>query len=47
VGFIAEQCQLPEAAIRAYSKVEKDKQRSPTVSAYELAQLRIRQLQSK
>lgn len=47
VGFIAEQCQLPEAAIRAYSKVEKEKLKSPAVSAYELAQIRIRQLQSK
>ena len=47
VGFIAESCGLQEAAMRAYSKVEKDELQSSVASAHSLAQLRLRVIEDE
>ncbi len=47
VGFIAEHCNLTDAAIRAYGRVEKERRYSTTSSPNTLAQRRIRAIQAK
>ncbi len=47
IGFIAERCNLPEAAIRAYGKVENEAKRSSATSANSLANRRILALQAR
>lgn len=47
VGMIAEQCDLWEAALRAYGKVEDNHAQPSLTSSYDLAQIRIRDIRAK
>lgn len=47
IGLIAEQCDLLEAALRAYEKVGEKREQPSLTSAYDLAQIRIRDIRAK
>ncbi len=47
IGMIAEQCDLWQAALRAYEKVEEQREQPSLTSAYDLAQIRIRAIRAK